>query len=96
MAELCLKPEYFFRYRQIQKALLNSNEPVLALAASFSPAADSHLVAVQRNLESGDGLLGIGGAGASAGGGGGANASDYETQAINIANKSREGEKYPS
>ncbi len=77
-----------FRYRQIQKALLNSNEPVLALGASFSSAADSHLVAVQRNLDPDDGLVS---ATSAVGAGAGAGASDYETQAINISNKSREG-----
>jgi len=63
----------------IQRALANSNEPVLALGANFSSTADSHLVAVQRDDED-DG----GGAG-----GGALSNSDYQTQAINIANKTR-------
>lgn len=62
-------------YPQIQKALQNSNDPVLALGANFSPSADSHLVAVQREEDepSRNAL----------------NNSDYETQAINIQNKAR-------
>ena len=36
-------------YPQIQKALQMSNTPVLALGGNFSPTADSHLVAVQRD-----------------------------------------------
>jgi hypothetical protein len=31
-------------YSQIQRALQNSNDPVLALGANFSSTADSHLV----------------------------------------------------
>ncbi len=58
---------------------MNSNEPVLALGSVFSTAADSHLVAVQIDEEhranSGEGI----------------HSSDYETQAINIMNKSRKG-----
>ena len=73
------------RYRQIRQALLNSNDPVLALGASFSSRADSHLVAVQPI----DGGSGTGGG--SPYGGGGSSSSDYETQAINIMNKAREG-----
>jgi MAD (mothers against decapentaplegic) interacting protein len=62
-------------YAQIQKALQNSNDPVLALGGNFSPSADSHLVAVQRDEDepSRNAL----------------NNSDYETQAINIQNKAR-------
>jgi MAD (mothers against decapentaplegic) interacting protein len=64
-------------YAQIQKALQNSNDPVLALGGNFSPSADSHLVAVQRDEDepSRNAL----------------NNSDYETQAINIQNKARKG-----
>eukprot|EP00095_Tigriopus_kingsejongensis_P006649 snap_masked-scaffold363_size195477-processed-gene-0.10 protein:Tk06649 transcript:snap_masked-scaffold363_size195477-processed-gene-0.10-mRNA-1 annotation:"zinc finger protein fyve domain-containing" len=58
------------RYRQIQRALLNSNDPVLALGAMFSPKADSHLVAVQaEENESAAGNI--------------TSASDYETRTIN-------------
>ena len=67
----------FYSYSQIQRALQNSNDPVLALGSNFSSSADSHLVAVQRDEDtpSRNPL----------------NNSDYETQAINIANKSRKG-----
>ena len=62
---------------QIQRALTNSNDPVLALGANFSATADSHLVAVQREDDD-PSMAGL-------------NNSDYETQAINIANKTRTG-----
>jgi MAD (mothers against decapentaplegic) interacting protein len=65
------------RYRQIQRALLNSNDPVLALGADFSTVADSHLVAVQTDEDHPPKHS--------------ASASDYETQAINIHNKTRKG-----
>ncbi|KAK6639918.1 hypothetical protein RUM43_008195 [Polyplax serrata] len=35
------------RYDQVVRALNNSNDPVLALAGSFSPEADAHLVCMQ-------------------------------------------------
>lgn len=71
---------YFLnRYRQIRRALVNSNEPVLALGSVFSTTADSHLVAVQIDEEH------------RANAGEGIHSSDYETQAINIMNKSRKG-----
>ena len=35
------------RYQQVCKALAQSNDNVLSLAASFSPAADAHLVCLQ-------------------------------------------------
>jgi len=62
-------------YSQIQRALQNSNDPVLALGSNFSSSADSHLVAVQRDEDTPSRNP--------------MNNSDYETQAINIANKSR-------
>ncbi|XP_018018336.1 zinc finger FYVE domain-containing protein 16 [Hyalella azteca] len=37
------------RYPQISKALSNSNDHVLALAANFSPDADSHLVTIEND-----------------------------------------------
>ncbi|KAF2359595.1 Smad anchor for receptor activation Smad-binding domain [Trinorchestia longiramus] len=37
------------RYAQISKALSNSNDHVLALAANFSPEADSHLVTIEND-----------------------------------------------
>ena len=64
-------------YSQIQKALQISNTPVLALGANFSPTADSHLVAVQRDDDEPSKNP--------------MNNSDYETQAINIQNKERKG-----
>ena len=64
-------------YSQIQRALQNSNDPVLALGSNFSSNADSHLVAVQRDEDTPSRNP--------------MNNSDYETQAINIANKSRKG-----
>lgn len=67
----------FFSYSQIQRALQNSNDPVLALGGNFSSNADSHLVAVQRDEDTPSRNP--------------MNNSDYETQAINIANKSRKG-----
>ena len=66
-------------YSQIQKALQISNTPVLALGANFSPTADSHLVAVQRDDDEPSKNP--------------MNNSDYETQAINIQNKERKGKK---
>ena len=66
-----------FSYSQIQRALQNSNDPVLALGSNFSSTADSHLVAVQRDEDTPSRNP--------------MNNSDYETQAINIANKSRKG-----
>ena len=51
----------------IQRALANSNDPVLALGGNFSAAADSHLVAVQRDPDGGSGAAIL-------------NTSDYETQ----------------
>ena len=66
-------------YSQIQKALQISNTPVLALGANFSPTADSHLVAVQRDDDEPSKNP--------------MNNSDYETQAINIQNKERKGTK---
>lgn len=60
-------------YSQIQRALQNSNDPVLALGANFSSTADSHLVAVQREEDEPPRNP--------------MNHSDYETQAINILNK---------
>ena len=68
---------YFFSYSQIQRALQNSNDAVLALGSNFSSTADSHLVAVQRDEDTPSRNP--------------MNNSDYETQAINIANKSRKG-----
>ena len=69
-------------YNSLHRALTNSNQPVLALGSVLSKEADSHLVAMQRGDED-DGQqsphLGI-------------SQSDYETQAINIANKDRVGE----
>jgi len=62
-------------YPQIQKALQMSNTPVLALGGNFSPTADSHLVAVQRDEDEPSKNP--------------MNNSDYETQAINIQNKAR-------
>ncbi|TRY74841.1 hypothetical protein TCAL_04497 [Tigriopus californicus] len=66
------------RYRQIQRALLNSNDPVLALGAIFSPKADSHLVAVHSDDTDKDGatrnLM---------------STSDYETRTINSLNGQR-------
>jgi len=62
-------------YPQIQKALEMSNTPVLALGGNFSPSADSHLVAVQRDDDEPSTNP--------------MNNSDYETQAINIQNKER-------
>ena len=35
------------RYQQVCKALAQSNDHVISLAASFSPAADAHLVCLQ-------------------------------------------------
>lgn len=67
----------YFSYSQIQRALQNSNDPVLALGGNFSSNADSHLVAVQRDEDTPSRNP--------------MNNSDYETQAINIANKSRKG-----
>ena len=68
-------------YNSLHRALTNSNQPVLALGSVFSKEADSHLVAMQRGDED-DGQqsqhLGV-------------SQSDYETQAINIANKDRVG-----
>ena len=64
-------------YAQIQKALQMSNTPVLALGGNFSPTADSHLVAVQRDDDEPSKNP--------------MNNSDYETQAINIQNKERKG-----
>ena len=64
-------------YPQIQKALQMSNTPVLALGGNFSPTADSHLVAVQRDEDEPSKNP--------------MNNSDYETQAINIQNKARKG-----
>ncbi|XP_071449797.1 zinc finger FYVE domain-containing protein 16 isoform X2 [Hetaerina americana] len=61
------------RLSQVERALDDSDDHVLALAASFSSTADSHLVCVQ----------GEEGGGASTGG------SHYHTQAINIQNKPR-------
>uniref|UniRef100_A0A6A7G1P4 Zinc finger FYVE domain-containing protein 16-like n=1 Tax=Hirondellea gigas TaxID=1518452 RepID=A0A6A7G1P4_9CRUS len=37
------------RYAQVTKALGNSNDHVLALAANFSPQADSHLVTIEND-----------------------------------------------
>ena len=62
-------------YPQIQKALEMSNTPVLALGGNFSPSADSHLVAVQRDDDEPSTNP--------------MNNSDYETQAINIQNKGK-------
>ena len=69
-------------YNSLHRALTNSNQPVLALGAVFSKEADSHLVAIQRGDEDDQQsqYLGI-------------SQSDYETQAINIANKERVGER---
>lgn len=53
-----------------------SNAPVLALGGNFSPTADSHLVAVQRDDDEPSKNP--------------MNNSDYETQAINIQNKQRQ------
>ena len=53
---------------QIMKVLSKSDDQVLALGASFSPAADSHLVCLQND----DG--------------------NYQTQAINIQNRPRQGQ----
>ncbi len=64
-------------FASIQRALANSNTPVLALGANFSPKADSHLVAVQRDEDEPSRNP--------------MNQSDYETQAINIQNKTRKG-----
>ena len=64
-------------YSLIQKALQMSNTPVLALGGNFSPTADSHLVAVQRDEDEPSKNP--------------MNNSDYETQAINIQNKARKG-----
>ena len=50
---------------------------MLALGGNFSSSADSHLVAVQRDEDTPSKNP--------------MNNSDYETQAINIANKSRKG-----
>ena len=66
-------------YPQIQKALEMSNTPVLALGGNFSPSADSHLVAVQRDDDEPSTNP--------------MNNSDYETQAINIQNKGKYFEK---
>ena len=69
-------------YNSLHRALTNSNQPVLALGSVFSKEADSPLVAMQRGDEDDGGQqsqhLGI-------------SQSDYETQAINIANKDRVG-----
>ena len=37
-----------FRYQAVLKALNTSNETVLALGATFSVSADSHLVTIQQ------------------------------------------------
>ena len=66
-----------YSYSQIQRALQNSNDPVLALGSNFSSSADSHLVAVQRDEDTPSRNP--------------MNNSDYETQAINIQNKARKG-----
>ncbi|XP_071744191.1 uncharacterized protein Sara [Lepeophtheirus salmonis] len=63
------------RYKLVQKALQNSNDPVLALGANFSTVADSHYVAVQRmGSETPKNPT---------------SSSDYETQTINISNRPR-------
>ena len=64
-------------FPHIQRALTNSNDPVLALGGNFSVEADSHLVAVQRDESAADAASAV------------LNTSDYQTQAINIANKPR-------
>ncbi len=69
--KVCFNKSSCPRYRQIEKALINSNEPVLALGATFSSTADSHLVAVQPLEPTAVST----------------SASEYETQAINIASK---------
>jgi MAD (mothers against decapentaplegic) interacting protein len=67
-------------YHQIERALLNSNEPVLAVGASFCQTADSHLVAVQAEPGSQEDNVDLG-------------MSQYETQAINIMNQPRKGKR---
>ena len=55
-------------FLQVMKVINNSNDHVMALGASFSPEADSHLVCIQNEEGS------------------------YQTQAINIQNKPRQGQ----
>ena len=43
-----LKVIFHFRYQAVLKALNTSNETVLALGATFSVSADSHLVTIQQ------------------------------------------------
>lgn len=40
---------YTLLYHQVMKVINNSNEHVMAIAANFSPEADSHLVCIQND-----------------------------------------------
>lgn len=60
------------RYDQVQKALANSSDHILALAGNFSPVADGHLVCIQ-NMEA---------TGGDGGGGGAQEPHAYSTQVI--------------
>ena len=48
MKSIFLKLCVYFRYQAVLKALNTSNETVLALGATFSVSADSHLVTIQQ------------------------------------------------
>lgn len=65
------------RYGQIMKALANSSEHILALGASFSTAADGHLVCIQ-NTERSEGVAEQ-------------QLLSYSTQAVNIQGRPRKG-----
>lgn len=61
------------RYEQVQRALANSSDHILALAGNFSPSADGHLVCIQ-NTDAADT---------------GSETHSYSTQAVNIQGRPR-------
>lgn len=61
------------RYDQVQQALANSSDHILALAGNFSPAADGHLVCIQNTDAAGTG----------------SETHSYATQAVNIQGRPR-------
>lgn len=61
------------RYDQVQQALANSSDHILALAGNFSPAADGHLVCIQNTDTAGTGN----------------ETHSYSTQAVNIQGRPR-------
>lgn len=61
------------RYDQVQQALANSSDHILALAGNFSPAADGHLVCIQNTDAAGTG----------------SETHSYSTQAVNIQGRPR-------